>query len=1537
MANHGDGWFSSVFDFGAYILDRQPSRKRQGSMFGISAEPDEKPPPRVRALKLLQRKPSHPRKPDSASVEVPIEWDVTREFILYPDGRRGLVKLPLTHLVQRPSHKMVEKIKEGELLDFLAGCKITPAVDIAHEWGLEGSIVLYDPRDPPVFCIEYVYVTDHLREESETRRHVLADPKRNLFFITLRGDDLPTYHFWQDVEKDGDPREAVYWTTYVNGRSPGRVGQQLDDDEIEIVGELHRAREPFDDEEEEDVVQTPKSKDGGLVNGIIDESSGEDSAALDEPAVGEQNKLISVSTPKPPTTSDDELGLTELFGSVYDSDEEFDSDEGSEWDENFGVDSENDVNSDEDAESDEDYMPEGVVLHRGRSSYGFDPSATYYYRCPPGLAERGDRDLGDLIETWEDNLRVRGLASTLQGFSEYQPGGDEIWHFGGGEPPDEPPRRRWPPGRAFDTVAYKLAIASENGGPVQRLIGDEPWTRNDNIGFWNGNYRGMYHPLEDYTPDYHRQPTNVKGMETKRRNMFQPSFNDGEQLSDLVDTRNPWRSGLANIFGDPFPNYLPSPTSEILSPMDFQHDGPNIQPQRGHPSIRDVIITSYDENGNPRDSDYDVVMTDPLHRQRKQSQAQTDPGDREIKLYDGRVKPDALPDPSRPFRVWNWHGFTSNEKDRNEQVMAFWTVVAELIFEGKMGNYVIKLKAYNDDGTEPEDGCMLMTLSMVQTIFENRISEYLSDPARNEVYLVPAPDALEALDRKIEAAIGIPIFTQSGNTTSTLHRLRGSSAAMTISSGAAAAAVLHNNNNNNNNSRNEPAHPPFVPTDCRDCGSCLTSPIAYAAHHIEHFKGRTGSPQELHPEVQQALKRARFRHVCPECGLDLTEASTFGFAMHRRGHEQQRSAARSATKPRQRPSGKRVAFEPAERRRGASRARPNTGATREEVEEEQGLGGRLWELLSGVYSASVERVRSASAPPAPLTSSSSAQADLKNFSSPHVYRGYPRKLFPGPTPPPNSFDESYLKNARSIRPLPYPPRSFPPPAANSFFPRATRATSLPPKSRSSSLLDDDDEDDEGSSIASSLHRRRKGGHNNNHQDGTTNNNNRTEVGGGVKNWFARVFNRDHPTSPPLPPPPSAGLLLSPRTAAARRARLGGEEIITAPHEIEAARAAELRLRDDIDKLRWVHYLLPALQWGAVTQQHLVDRRNEIRLEEMRREAGGGDEGLMAEGWLRRRAREMYDRERGIYSRRKEEEGARATTGGPFNDAELRFKWHQGNFWRLQDFSLVVECRKMRGEESDGKAEFPDWELAWYAERAMERKGPGEYGEEEGKEHHRWRLIQRRERLKKEWARRHPGWDESQETEPYQEGVMPTRWDLGIRRKPVGEPPRRSQHFGPGPGPVVVVRSKPVGSGVGPVLHRRRSPTARYHPYAVEAASPESSPVRRRALWRRVRSREGDDDALAERQLLRHGEIVPLRLSHAIATGQPMAMIEEEWLPTIRRSPNLTRFWVLLIKELERYEQQRAESEEEKRQVRQQTRRRSGVVLGEVANGSDSGE
>lgn len=740
-----------------------------------------------------------------------------------------------------------------------------------------------------------------------------------------------------------------------------------------------------------------------------------------------------------------------------------------------------------------------------------------------------------------------------------------------------------------------------------------------------------------------------------------------------------------------------------------------------------------------------------------------------------------------------------------------------------------------------------------------------------------------------------------------------------------------------------------MPTDCRDCGSCITSPIEYAAHHIEHFKGRTASPQELHPEVQQALKRARFRHVCPECGLDLTEVSTFAFAMHRRGHEQQRSA-RSATNPRS-SSRKRVAFEQPARGRGTA-PRPNTGAaSEEEEEEEQGLGGRLWQLLSGVYSASVGRVRSVSAPP-PLTSSS-AHADPKNSSSSHVYRGYPRKLFPGPTPPPNSFDQSYLKNARSIRPLPYPPRSFSP-AANRL-PR-TRATSLPPP-QSRSVDDDNDDDDEGSSsIASSLHRR-KGGQHNNHQDG--NNNNNGIESGGVKNWFTRVFNRDYPTSPPLyePPPPPPPGLLSPRTAAALRARLGGADIATAPHEIEAARAAELRLRDDIDKFRWVHYLLPALKWGPVTQQHLVDRRNEIRLDEMRREAGPGDEGLFAEGWLRRRAGDLYERERGIYKRRKEEEGGAAATG-PFSDAALRFEWHQGNFWRLQDFSLVVECRKLRGEESDGAAVLPDWELAWYAERAKERKGPGEYGEEEGREHHRWRLILRRERLKKEWARRHPGWDESRETEPYQEGVMP---DHGIRRKPVGEPPRprqqpaapgpsqavrrkpvgdpprRTQHFGPGPGPVVVVRRKPVGSGIGPVLHRRRNPTVRYHPYAVEAASPENSPVRRRAPWRRVRPAPTNDDALAEGQQLRNGEIVPLRLSHAIATGRPMAEIEDEWLPAIRRSPSLTRFWVLLNKELELWEQQRAESEEEKRQARQQTRRRSGVVLGEVANGNDSGE
>ena len=65
------------------------------------------------------------------------------------------------------------------------------------------------------------------------------------------------------------------------------------------------------------------------------------------------------------------------------------------------------------------------------------------------------------------------------------------------------------------------------------------------------------------------------------------------------------------------------------------------------------------------------------------------------------------------FTKRNWHGFTSNEKDRNEQVMAFWTVVAELIFEGKMGNYVIKLKAYNDRQQlkDKDTACILYMLS----------------------------------------------------------------------------------------------------------------------------------------------------------------------------------------------------------------------------------------------------------------------------------------------------------------------------------------------------------------------------------------------------------------------------------------------------------------------------------------------------------------------------------------------------------------------------------------------------------------------------------------------------------------------------------------------------------------------------------------------------------------------------------------------------------------------------------------------------------
>ncbi|KAH7058840.1 hypothetical protein B0J12DRAFT_375578 [Macrophomina phaseolina] len=446
---------------------------RRGSLFSMHR--DGQPEPRDRQLKLFKRKPSDTADPGSAPVEVPIEWDTARQFILFPDGKGGPVKLPSTQQVQRPSSETVKKFRQGQCLDILLGSKITPATEISHEWGYEGSIMLYDPEDPEEASVEYVYLTDHLDEDPETRQHVLSAPKSNLFFITLKEDNLPTFHFWRDVENDGDPRDAsdFDWATYMDQCASRRASQQLEVDTTRVAGELHRRRAYFDDDDDDEDIE-------------------------------------SGSLPR----LDGTRRATSFFASHTDSADDFMPVDQSPRRKSYNPTNEDflfTLGSGESSDYDE-------TLHRPSTSKVFGSSGDYYV-CPPQFADYRrllkDDALMHVMEQFEEDLQANGLAATLKTYEHFIGAAKpQPMHSFDQLPPKKPPKGNWAIDRAEYTVAYKLAMASDTNWSGPLLTGTEPWTRDDTKGYWNSTganvprtrLQNRYHPSKEGPMRYRRPP-----------------------------------------------------------------------------------------------------------------------------------------------------------------------------------------------------------------------------------------------------------------------------------------------------------------------------------------------------------------------------------------------------------------------------------------------------------------------------------------------------------------------------------------------------------------------------------------------------------------------------------------------------------------------------------------------------------------------------------------------------------------------------------------------------------------------------------------------------------------------------------------------------------------------------------------------------------------------------------------------------------------------------------------------------------------------
>ncbi|KAL1646304.1 hypothetical protein SLS58_003261 [Diplodia intermedia] len=981
MANRRGSLSPGTFKSEASLFDGQRHRERRASMFDIPA--DGKPHLRIRYLKLCERYPSSPDHDQSSTFEVPIQWDTEREFVLYPDGRGGPVKLPLLPIVKRPSPEMVAKIQKGEPLNFLVGCKITPAIEISHQWGRDGTVTLYDPQDSPDAGIEYAYRTDHLREDPETRRNVLAEPKRNLFFITLQGDDLPTYHFWQDVKKDGDPRVAgdLDWASYMDECASRRASQQLESDNLHVAGELHRAREYFDDF---------------------------------EPARVRPRRSIRMPKPGAASTSADDFDFDDVFDTSsesnnHSSDEDYDP----------GVDfPEDDFPEDDFPEDDfteDDFAEDGLANNDNvedsapwwRFKFPLGSSSTYY-KCPPHLTEHPDADVARLIDEFENNLRIAGIAQTLEDFAGWQKNAAKIQHFGGGPTPDKPPKREWPQNKAVKTVAYHLAVAANDGLPLLPLTGNEPWTRDDNIGFWTGQL-----PAGNVVSK--RKFSTLSELSDDSSSLFVPSRYTAASNGLLQENTG---YGI------------------LKSPGSTAQPGPSLRSPSGSTGQFDVGGSSeglVDDNLFFRDFDGDYTMVDapPLRRRSSESPqlrrtpskvrfdlpngpsgssdlgggfagpAFMKPKDGglfdnsfpflEIKLYDGRLDADGtitLPDTSRRFRVWRWSDSTWGPDRARAQHEDFWRIAEELLGSQLQGpEDEVELRVYSEDGMRSENDCIWVDRRVKPETFQEMMDAWLEYVTGSEVYLIPVPKIAEG--------------TRIG---SVLHRAR--SISIPNIPNVVAGTLSGWLRPQRASSVDEPE--PFDPTDCVDCGLYITTPAEYAEHYMKHFRGRIGAPQDTHPGVQWALKQAGFQHSCPTCGLDLTDLSQAAFAVHVEAHERQGNGrGRSASVAPDSHSG---GFPALQRARGRGDMRVEylpEGADEADGEEQYsgGIGSRVWQALSSAYNAGVGRVRSSKKKlfpddPSPSRRSSSAASNVfdASYTTPHRLHRTSQSRRPASTP-----------------------------------------------------------------------------------------------------------------------------------------------------------------------------------------------------------------------------------------------------------------------------------------------------------------------------------------------------------------------------------------------------------------------------------------------------------------------------------------------------------------------------------------------------------
>ena len=110
----------------------------------------------------------------------------------------GSRTIPRQRSPQRPSADMAKKARQGVLSKFLQAGKIIRASDL-------GPMV--DPKTAKLNLTDkFEFETDYLSEE-EGQIPEIQRTEKNLFYIAVMEDELPSYHFWK-AERDSDPIDA---------------------------------------------------------------------------------------------------------------------------------------------------------------------------------------------------------------------------------------------------------------------------------------------------------------------------------------------------------------------------------------------------------------------------------------------------------------------------------------------------------------------------------------------------------------------------------------------------------------------------------------------------------------------------------------------------------------------------------------------------------------------------------------------------------------------------------------------------------------------------------------------------------------------------------------------------------------------------------------------------------------------------------------------------------------------------------------------------------------------------------------------------------------------------------------------------------------------------------------------------------------------------------------------------------------------------------------------------------------------------------